>query len=567
MSIADLVKDSTTTVGLGSFVLSGSPPVGFQSISAIGGIGSTFGYICGFGTSEWECGQGTITAANTVARSPTASSNGGALVNFSAGTKTFMHVVTANDFNKFARIQQSEFLTSIPLTTPGVTYMAPKTINSALTFTPAANAVRGALVYLRLVADGVNLPVYSAFKEWGGSLGYDNRAGIENQMQFFFDGFNYWVSISQALNAVAVPLPASAVSVSGPNNGIVGQASSAFTVGVTPVGGAITGTVVVTPADGAGGTFTPSSISLSSGTTSATFTYTPASTGAKSISFTNNGGLTNPSAITYAVAASATAPGAPTIGTAVAGSGYIDVAFTAPASNGGANILDYTATLSTGQTSTGTVSPIRVTSTNGTAATATVTARNVVGPSVASAASNSVTSIATLNTRLTSLSSMTESGTGPYSYTGTGATYGGTGFGGISNMGLKASQDGSLAFTIAGYTASGGNEQMIGILNSAFGLVPYTQLPYAFYTQGSSGKYLPITNGALGGASSVSVANGDIVRLRRSGTSLIGECSKDGGATWLNINTWTGVPTTTFNFQVSCAQASRVENLAGTNLG
>lgn len=96
-------------------------------------------------------------------------------------------------------------------------------------------------------------------------------------------------------------------------------------------------------------------------------------------------------AITNNVAATATAPGAPTIGTAVAGDGYIDVAFTAPASNGGSAILDYTATLSTGQTATGTASPIRVTAPNGTAATATVKARNTVGTGPASAASNSVT--------------------------------------------------------------------------------------------------------------------------------------------------------------------------------
>lgn len=96
-------------------------------------------------------------------------------------------------------------------------------------------------------------------------------------------------------------------------------------------------------------------------------------------------------AITNNVAAVATAPGAPTIGTAVAGDGYVDVAYTAPASNGGSAILDYTATLSTGETATGTANPLRVTAANGTARTATIKARNAVGSSAASAASNSVT--------------------------------------------------------------------------------------------------------------------------------------------------------------------------------
>ena len=94
---------------------------------------------------------------------------------------------------------------------------------------------------------------------------------------------------------------------------------------------------------------------------------------------------------TDSATAPTTVPGAPTIGTAVAGDSYIDVAFTAPGSNGGSAILDYTATLSSGQSATGASSPIRITATNGTAATATVKARNAVGSSASSAASISVT--------------------------------------------------------------------------------------------------------------------------------------------------------------------------------
>lgn len=86
----------------------------------------------------------------------------------------------------------------------------------------------------------------------------------------------------------------------------------------------------------------------------------------------------------------ATVPSAPTIGTALAGDGYVDVAY-ALNGDGGSAILDVTATLSTGETATGTSSPIRVTTSNGTARTATVTARNTVGSSSSSAPSNSVT--------------------------------------------------------------------------------------------------------------------------------------------------------------------------------
>lgn len=98
--------------------------------------------------------------------------------------------------------------------------------------------------------------------------------------------------------------PATAVTLSGPASGPTSAASGAFTAAAN---GIITGTVIVTPSDGgAGGTFTPSTVSISSGTPSATFTYTAASNGAKTISATNNGSLTNPGTITYTSAVAPT---------------------------------------------------------------------------------------------------------------------------------------------------------------------------------------------------------------------------------------------------------------------
>lgn len=95
----------------------------------------------------------------------------------------------------------------------------------------------------------------------------------------------------------SVVVPATAVTMSGPSSGTVLVASANFTVGAN---GLITGTVIVTPADGGdGGTFTPTTVSISSGTPTGTFTYTSATTGVKTISVTNNGGLSNPSNISY----------------------------------------------------------------------------------------------------------------------------------------------------------------------------------------------------------------------------------------------------------------------------
>jgi hypothetical protein len=116
---------------------------------------------------------------------------------------------------------------------------------------------------------------------------------------------------------------ATGVTMSGPTSGVTGSPSSNFTLGVTPVGSGISGTLVVTPSDGgAGGTFTPTTKSLTTAAPTGTFTYTAATASAKTISVTNNGSLTNPSNITYtASSASATAtvvsgPSSGTVGVA-----------------------------------------------------------------------------------------------------------------------------------------------------------------------------------------------------------------------------------------------------------
>jgi hypothetical protein len=89
-----------------------------------------------------------------------------------------------------------------------------------------------------------------------------------------------------------------------------------------------------------------------------------------------------------------TVPGAPTIGAATAGYSSAMVAFTPPASNGGAMITSYSATSTPGSLSGSCNAPctsITVNGlTNGTTYTFTVTAHNSAGNSAPSAASNSV---------------------------------------------------------------------------------------------------------------------------------------------------------------------------------
>jgi hypothetical protein len=111
--------------------------------------------------------------------------------------------------------------------------------------------------------------------------------------------------------AGVAPPAATALTLTGPTSGVVNTASSNFTVALSPTGGTVASAVTVTPSDGgASGTFSPATVSLTTASPSATFTYTAVSTGPKTISVANNGSLTNPSAITYTVTATAdtTAP-------------------------------------------------------------------------------------------------------------------------------------------------------------------------------------------------------------------------------------------------------------------
>jgi len=94
MKFFDRVKTTTTTAGTGAITCNAA--AASSELRTLAGAGAAvadvFPYAIGIaGSAEWECGLGTITAissgAVTFSRMPTASSNAGALVNFSAGTK------------------------------------------------------------------------------------------------------------------------------------------------------------------------------------------------------------------------------------------------------------------------------------------------------------------------------------------------------------------------------------------------------------------------------------------------------------------------------------------------
>lgn len=83
-----------------------------------------------------------------------------------------------------------------------------------------------------------------------------------------------------------VASPSCTVSLTAPalDHGLIARASNNFTVSITGTHAGLT----VTPSDGSGGSFSPSSVSLSTGTPSATFTYTPQTSGSKTVACTTN---------------------------------------------------------------------------------------------------------------------------------------------------------------------------------------------------------------------------------------------------------------------------------------
>lgn len=107
------------------------------------------------------------------------------------------------------------------------------------------------------------------------------------------------------IGAYEMPIPATALTLSGPTLGQNQQPSTNFTVSAN---GSLATTVTVTPNDGgAGGAFTPTSVQLSGSSPGATFTYTPSVVGNSAISITSDtAGLTLPASITYQSATAAT---------------------------------------------------------------------------------------------------------------------------------------------------------------------------------------------------------------------------------------------------------------------
>lgn len=103
--LADRVRDTTTTTGTGTVTLSGTAVVGYQTFGAgVGNGNETYYTIAGQGTTEWEVGIGTYSSTGPTLTRDTvlSSSNAGALVPFSAGTKDVFVTQPSERFTSYS---------------------------------------------------------------------------------------------------------------------------------------------------------------------------------------------------------------------------------------------------------------------------------------------------------------------------------------------------------------------------------------------------------------------------------------------------------------------------------
>jgi hypothetical protein len=142
----DRILETSTTTGTGAFALAAAV-TGYRRFSAIPSIATndTVYYsifaVDGNGnpSGDWETGLGTYSAANELTRTtPSASTNGGAAVNFGAGTKYVMATPTAAAVAGFHRPTESLVIAASDETTALTTGTAKVTFRMPYAFTLSA---------------------------------------------------------------------------------------------------------------------------------------------------------------------------------------------------------------------------------------------------------------------------------------------------------------------------------------------------------------------------------------------------------------------------------------------
>ncbi|MEI6753455.1 MAG: fibronectin type III domain-containing protein, partial [Paludibacter sp.] len=364
----------------------------------------------------------TITAGTTVE-----AINGTQLILSAAASSAGTNLLTFTAANNESLWRTTSGPTNVNIMQGGLTLTSDKTVNGTLTLgggllttgsnkltIGSAGSITGASA--SNYVDGNLAMIYGATgsKTFPTGAGGNYRPVTINATALNVTPSTF--TVSQTESAFSGTLPANTTSTLARNWTIAQAGSTSYTYDLTLTGTGFTPTVTAVILQNNAGT-------VSSYSTTGTYT-------ASGITSVGSFGLGD-----YLLSV----PTAPTIDTATAGDTQASVTFTAPSSDGGSSIIDYTVTSNPGNhTATGASSPLTVTGlTNGTAYTFTVTARNSIGSGSASSASNSVTPKGNSSISITGTTSFNYNGSaqGPstsnvtgstgavtYSYVGTGGT-------------------------------------------------------------------------------------------------------------------------------------------------
>lgn len=147
--IADRVRETSTTTGTGSYTLAGAV-AGFRAFAAVCANADTAYYVA-TGGADWEVGLGTWATGGTLARTAIlASSNGGAAVNWGAGTRDVFLTAPAQ---LLSRINQL-YADTAPNATVPVMILRPDTNQRSEANIDVAVAPRGTGALVAQVPDG-----------------------------------------------------------------------------------------------------------------------------------------------------------------------------------------------------------------------------------------------------------------------------------------------------------------------------------------------------------------------------------------------------------------------------
>ncbi len=442
------------------------------------------------------------------------------------------------------------FSTAIPFNRL-FTYLGQQTIASNLTFTKdTTGAFPGAQAAVRLMANGSHTITYSQFKETIGSAGYDNRSGIVNVLTFFFDGADYWITIFQELNAIptdiVAPTLSSAIVSNSVKNRIVLTYNEALDSGSVPAIGAFT----------VSGGKTVSSVTVSGTTVNVnvnsdyaygdtiTISYTAGGSPIQDVAGNDAANLSSQS-VTNNINPPDSTP--PTLSNAV-------VADATPTQI----VLTYNEALDTGSVpATGAFSvsggkSVTNVAVSGSAVTVTVNTayaygdtitisytaggspiQDVAGNDAANLSSQAVTNNIQQplnNLAMTDLVNITDNGDN--TFTGTVA------FPTVARMrgAKKFAGDFILQWE---HSFGSGISAFVG-LDATNAIVTYNDSDYGNNNGGSGVNVYRFQNGS-GTDTGITVADGNLLRWKRTGTSLALEKSTTAGASWTTIHTFSSV--------------------------